>query len=125
DLIGRPKLTLRFLPLQRFRDGCRQSCLAVIPVPARSDVLVRLAAIKFLFAHFSLSSSQETAAQVPPLDKTIYLPLPAPSQLLLQQCCAALDRNARNASSKWRGLASPNASQSCNQTSLRAARTQC
>src|SRR5205814_1728150 len=44
---------------QHFRDGRRQGRLAVVHVPYRPDVHVRLAAIKFLFAHlcFPLDSS--------------------------------------------------------------------
>ena len=50
DRIEAPELVLRIVLGQRLGDGRRQRGLAVIDVPDRPDVDVRLAAIKFSFA---------------------------------------------------------------------------
>src|SRR6185436_16295647 len=55
DLIEGHELHFWIVLRQHLRDGRRQSRLAVVHVPNRPDVHVRLAAIKFLFAHGSLS----------------------------------------------------------------------
>ena len=51
DRIEAPELVLRIVLRQRLRDRRRQGRLAVIDVPDRPDVYVRLAAVKFFFRH--------------------------------------------------------------------------
>ena len=51
DRIEAPELVLRIVLRQRLGDCRRQRRLAVIDVPDRSNVDVRLAAVKFFFCH--------------------------------------------------------------------------
>ena len=51
DRIEAPELILRIMLGQHFRDRRRQGGLAVIDVPDRPDIHVRLAAIEFFLCH--------------------------------------------------------------------------
>ena len=55
DRVKAPELDLGIVLGQSLRDGRRQCGLAVIDVPDRPDVAVRLCPIKFLFRHFYFS----------------------------------------------------------------------
>src|SRR2546429_4372691 len=57
--VKRPELHLRVMLAEHFGDRRRQSGLAMIDVPDRPDVHVRLAALEFLLGHFVFCSSVE------------------------------------------------------------------
>ena len=63
DRIETAELHLRIVLGQHLGDGRRQRRLAVIDVPDRADVHVRLAAIKFFFCHFFSSEIYSTPSR--------------------------------------------------------------
>ncbi len=63
DRVERAKLDLRIVLLQYLRDRCRQRRLAVIHVPNRPDVHVRLASVKFFLRHACLLLSERMMAE--------------------------------------------------------------
>src|SRR6185503_17552251 len=122
DLVESHKLHFRIVLRQHFRDRCRQRRLAVIHVPDRPDVHVRLGSVKFFLRHLAYPSVNSKKCTGWKACAVVTSLLPEPLRSPLPQRSWAPDRSARSAWSRWRDPGLRTASQSCTQTFRKAAR---